>query len=502
MKKNIRLLNIKMKLYLFLFLCFLCNILYCNCLTYSRVEPSNSSWLPAGLTQNINLLGNQTDWTLLPDCRGSILISYCLSNTALAGYTSILRATQFGFKGFPNMHPDYPVSGIEIKLLYTSTGTDVMYQFENFNIIDDVGNPNSYSVNGTFYPPPAGCCQTTFFGNSTNTWGLNLKASNINNTNFGLQFNVNRLSGSPSRFPRIIEISMRIYYELNIVVSRVTPNNIQELLIPTNFTVSGDGFVLLFGNSITCKIGNTNSLCVVQNSKTIIFLSPILPAGSYPIKISIDNGLNWTNNVQLTYTSRPNSCSLNYINGVSCDGLGNSIISTSLVIKGNGVHNLNNIILNEEISITAPNATLILNGTLVIFLKNRPNNKIQNKTLILFVARTLIGTFDNITAIKNVSDCEKLKTSGKKNVGQKSSFSVTVLIDFTGCQVPVGMIVGIILGTVAVAVIVGISINCYRKYEVKLLQDKATEIIKEKDHCNLQRELTRASEKTISNYNT
>jgi len=489
-----------MKLYaIFTFLFYLISIV--SGIIYSRKEPSGSTWLYAGLTENINIPGNQTDWTFLPDCRGSLLSSFCLSNTALTGYTTILRASQFGFLGSPNIHSEYPISGFEIQLFYDSTGTDVTYQFENIAIIDHLGNPSSMILNGT-YNQIAICCQTTTLGSSISNWGLNLKASNVNNTNFGVQFNVNRLSGSLVRFPRVYQIGMRVHYQLTININQITPNSVEELLQPTNFTINGVGFITVFNIAPICKVGNTNTSCWIQDSSTVIVLSPVLVSGSYPIEISIDNGTTWTsNNIQLSFTPRALGCSISYVSGVKCDTSGNTIITSSIVVFDNNTHQLSNVIVTEDGNIFAPDAILSLSGNLTINLKNNPINK--SITLVPFRARSLSGSFSNTRAISNnTSGCENLKATNNQNINSGyTSLSVIIAIDSSGCQLPIGLIVGIVVGIAIIAILVGVSIRLYNKFAVNVSDKKATKYIKKQEQENLKRELSRASETSNNQLN-
>jgi hypothetical protein len=457
-------------------------------ITYYDYAPSPNDWLPANNADSIIYNGSDTGWTNLPRCTGFDRLNACQTIRTVSSETALLRLTNFRLP--QSVHPDFPIIGIAISLLYSSTDLTAEYEINNMQMYMDgpVGVKTVGSFNNTNM-----CCNQTVFGGQFETWGLNLTSSMIAKTTTGYQFTVKRISDSENGRINIYEALMRTYYGLDTTILSIDPTQVSESE-STTITIFGSGFLDIYGQGVRCKVGDITFTGTIVNNTHIICPYPGGQTGLYDVEISLDNGILYTDNAKTIRVGPVPTLSptLSPTNEVSCS-LGNAenvVCNTDInVISGDIIVDIDSDVIGLEIidrgSITALNSTITLSGILYLTLSTKPEEDVN---VFRINALNIVGDFSEVVIhVPDLLECEKSVTD-VDNDG--SNLSVIVSINKNECNL--GLIIGVSCGAVLLGILVGVIICSYYKYKTIKITNEMSQELKDKDFDELKRTMAKA----------
>lgn len=394
-------------------------ILYVKAFEYTTSDPEGFYFNYPTQSSQITLPGQSTSWNYLEDCTKNVGISYCQSNLPLIGYTSLLKLTNFGFPKYGN---EYTVTGLQTFITYTITSIDTTFEF--MNLVIRTNNPNNfqtYTTNSTMTSQTT-CCAALYLGNSTNTLGMTLRGDDL--PNISMEFAINRMTGSTTRYPRIHTIGIKAYFSFTSSLTSISPNLIIDGPDLPTIRLQGIGLIPLPNKPLLCRLNNYFVQCVALSSKIVFALLPTginkLPFNNYNISISIDGGDQWSHSSEL-FTYRQANCAGEYLPGVSCVG-SNSSLTGRIYIPGQNIHQISDIIAGEGSGFFGEDVTVDLSGSLLVKLDKKPCN--GTITLNTISVKNLRGNFDRVALeIPDVKACENPQVEQIKDA---SSLSVVV----------------------------------------------------------------------------
>ena len=130
-------------------------------------------------------------------------ISYADSNISAGQKTHYLTATNFGF----SVPSGATIDGVVVtvnKEVSLGTAVDSSVKLIKNGVIG--GNDKADTVTDW----PASSATNTFYGASSDLWGLSLTSSDVNTSNFGVAIAASNSSGTPD--PSIDDIKIKVYY--------------------------------------------------------------------------------------------------------------------------------------------------------------------------------------------------------------------------------------------------------------------------------------------------
>jgi len=180
----------------------------------------------------------------------------------MGGLTFYLKATNFGF----NLPACYIINGIEATVEWNCNQVDKATDAEVLLVM--AGTPSGANqATGAFLPTADA---VSIYGSSTNTWGLTLSPADVNNTNFGVAFSIEKLGGGPSLTASIDHITITVYHtappNMSYVSSTTTqntgnvnPNTVDNQIIGIEVVTTGSCNPLLDATSFSFNTNGTTA---------------------------------------------------------------------------------------------------------------------------------------------------------------------------------------------------------------------------------------------------